>query len=127
MQESKVDLCVPAEPAYARSVRMMAANLAVVCGMSVDDVEDVRMAAEEGFVYACGTRPVACDVTFSLADGSMDVSFSLGTSGVDADDVEGREAVHYAELLLSAVCDDYEIDDAAHVLTLSKCTGVAND
>ena len=36
---------------------MMAANLAVCCEMSVEDVEDVRMAAEEGFVYACATRP----------------------------------------------------------------------
>ena len=45
-----IRLTVPAEPAYARSVRMMAANLAVLGEMTVDDIEDMRMAAEEGFI-----------------------------------------------------------------------------
>ena len=51
MPTTQVNVTVPALPEFARSVRMMAANLAVVCHMSVDDLEDVRMAAEEGFVY----------------------------------------------------------------------------
>ena len=46
MPEQTVRLCVPAQPDYARTVRMMAANLAVLCNMSIDDVEDVRMAAK---------------------------------------------------------------------------------
>ena len=43
---------VPPLPRYARVVRMTAANLAVIAGMNVDEVDDVRMAAEEAFVYA---------------------------------------------------------------------------
>ena len=46
---------VPPLPRYARAVRMTAANLAVIAGMNVDEVDDVRMAAEEAFVYACAT------------------------------------------------------------------------
>ena len=42
---SIVKLSVPAEARFARAVRMTASNLAVCCDMSVDDVEDVRMAA----------------------------------------------------------------------------------
>ena len=60
MDERTVRLSVPAEASFARTVRMMAANLAVVCDMSVDEVEDVRMAAEEGFVLCCATAPDSC-------------------------------------------------------------------
>ena len=38
MQEKIVSLSVPAEADFARAVRMMASNLAVVCGMNVDEV-----------------------------------------------------------------------------------------
>ena len=68
---SIVKLSVPAEARFARAVRMTASNLAVCCDMSVDDVEDVRMAAEEGFVYACATRPTTCDIVFGLAPDGM--------------------------------------------------------
>ena len=71
MQQDTIRLSVPAEPAYARAVRMMAANLAVVADMGVDDVEDLRMAAEEGFVYSCATEPSTSDVSFSVGTGSI--------------------------------------------------------
>ena len=47
MQKRHVTLNIPPEADFARSVRMLAANLGVVCSFSVDDVEDLRMAAEE--------------------------------------------------------------------------------
>ena len=62
MKTSHVELSVPAEAAFARTVRMMAANLAVIGDMTVDDVEDARMVAEEGFVCACATAPEPCEV-----------------------------------------------------------------
>ena len=52
MAQKIVELSAPADPTFARSVRMMAANLAVLCKMNVDELEDVKMAAEEGFVFA---------------------------------------------------------------------------
>ena len=116
MQDSVVRLCVPAEARYARSVRMMASSLAVVSGMGIDDVEDVRMVAEEGFVYSCATKPAACDMTFALGDGSVSIDFSLGdvhdeqieAAGVDLSLVE----------LLSAICDDFTVtdDNTLHVV-----------
>ena len=114
MQQDTIRLSVPAEPAYARAVRMMAANLAVVADMGVDDVEDLRMAAEEGFVYSCATEPSTSDVSFSVGTGSIAMEFSLG----DATSDDPTRA--YADLLLSAVCDDYEADRDAHVLRWEK-------
>ena len=98
MQEKIVSLSVPAEADFARAVRMMASNLAVVCGMNVDEVEDVRMAAEEGFVYSCATGPGNCDVAFSLADDRIEMLFSLGSPGGDPS--EAGEGLDLTELLL---------------------------
>ena len=47
MDQKRVCLTVPAEPGFARIVRMTAASLAVTCDMGVDEVEDARMAAED--------------------------------------------------------------------------------
>ena len=122
MPEQTVRLSVPAEADFARTVRMMTANLAVVCDMSVDDVEDVRMAAEEGFVYCCATRPESCDVSFELSQGEVRVAFALGTGEID--DADGT--LDLAELLLSAVCDEHGVTDDGSSLVLVKRAGVAN-
>ena len=116
MPEQTVRLSVPAEADYARTVRMMAANLAVVCGMSVDEVEDVRMAAEEGFVYCCATAPDVCEVSFQLAQGEIRAAFRLGSSEVAASD----DSLDLAELLLSAVCDEHGVSEDGSQLTLLK-------
>ncbi|MCC6097698.1 MAG: ATP-binding protein [Olsenella sp.] len=122
MSESNVSLSIPAEAGYARAVRMMAANLAVMCDMSVDDVEDVRMAAEEGFVYSCATAPKACDVSFSMGDGFFSMDFSLGER--DIEDAESTEDLGLVELLLQAVCDECEV--AGGALHLVKRNGGAH-
>ncbi len=121
MPEQTVRLNVPAEAGFARTVRMMAASLAVACDMSVDDVEDVRMAAEEGFVYCCATEPPSCDVSFSLAEGQIRMAFDLGADEVD--DEEGAQGL--VELLLSAVCDEHGVSDDGSQLVLVKRAGRA--
>jgi len=122
MAATVVSLSVPAEPSFARSVRMMAANLAVLCSMNVDEVEDTRMAAEEAFVYACATAPATCDITFKVADDQLDMSFSLGSVDPE-EDAELFEQVGLAELLLAAVCDTYEFADDGSVLMVTKLVG----
>ena len=119
---SSVCLTVPASPSFARSVRMMAANLAVLCPMNVDEVEDARMAAEEAFVYACATKPASCEIAFSLADDSLAMTFSLGDTLPKEGD-ESFEQVSFAELLLSAVSDSYEMDWDRHSLHVIKRAG----
>ena len=117
MSTTPVRLSIPAEAQYARVVRMTASNLAVLAEMGVDDVEDVRMAAEEGFVYACATGPEVCDVSFSFEDGGIRISFVLGE--LDAADDETTD-LGLIEALLSAVCDDYGFSDDGMNLVLIK-------
>lgn len=126
MADSVIRLSVPAEPSYARSVRMMAANLAVLCSMSVDEVEDARMAAEEAFVYACATRPSSCEMTFSVSAESLSMVFSLGDVS-PAEDEELAEQISLAELLLSAVSDSYTILEDSSELHVTKLVGVVHD
>lgn len=123
MDEKNVRLSVPAEAAFARPVRMMAASLAAGCDMSVEDVEDVRMIAEEGFVYACATGATTVDATFELSSCSMAMCFSLGPDAPSGDSIE------LVNVLLSAVCDDSEVVscEGGELLRLVKRSGSSHD
>lgn len=123
MQANKITLSIPASYEYARTVRMMASNLAVVCKMNMDDVEDIRMAAEEGFVYCCATKPSSCELVFSVSAHSFAMDFALGdedfsskqeedSCGVDSD-------MSFVELTLQAVCDEFDVT-SARMLHLAK-------
>ena len=114
MDEKNVTLSVPAEADFARSVRMTASTLAVCCDMSVEDVEDVRMIAEEGFVYACATGPDVVEVSFALSDEGMEMDFSLG-AGEPED-----ESIDLVEVLLGAVCDVFSVSEDGGTLHLAK-------
>ena len=102
---------VPALPRYARVVRMTAANLATIAGMNVEEVDDVRMAAEEAFVYACATGVKdVLRVVFGLSDEGLSMDFALGTDAVTEDDNE--PAFVYSAFILEAMCDECVISDA---------------
>ncbi len=47
-----ITLTVAGDPRLARLVRMTAANVGALCSMSVDRIEDIRMAAEEALSLA---------------------------------------------------------------------------
>ena len=111
MDEKHASLRVPAEAVFARSVRMTAATFAVSCDMSVEDVEDVRMIAEEGFVYTCATAPESVEVRFVTMD------FSLG------DTEPSDESVDLVRVLLSAVCDEFAFEDDGSTLHLVRASG----
>lgn len=117
-----VSIAVPADPEYARPVRMLAANLAVLAGLSVEDVEDARMVAEEGFVWCCATEPDAVAIEFEVGEGTIAISYAFGPSELAEDD----QTSTYAELILSAVCDECSYDEATRTLRLTKSADVAD-
>lgn len=109
--EETTVLEVPAEARYARVVRMTAANLASIAGLNVDEVDDVRMAAEEAFVYACATG--ARDTVraeFAVTGDGLAMEFTLGDKPVVEDSRE--PTLVYAAFLLEATCDECVISDA---------------
>lgn len=126
MAQKIVELSAPADPTFARSVRMMAANLAVLCKMNVDELEDVKMAAEEGFVFACGTQKDSVDITFTLEDTSMQIDFILGDEDPVESEADNAQPLELVELLLSAICDDFSLSDDGYMLHLIKTSGGAH-
>lgn len=110
MAQDRVTLIVPARGEFAKTVRMTASALVSRMGMTYDEVDDVRMAAEEAFVYAVDTLPEDADVTyeFGLDDDTLHMDVSLGgETDVSDDEIERRSS--YAMFILQSVCDGYEL------------------
>ena len=122
MTERHVTLRVPAEAAFARTVRMTASALAVAAGIeSFEDVEDVKMIADEGFVYACATLPETVEVDFTLETGVVAMDFSLGAAE------PADESVDLVRVLLCAVCDEFSLSEDGTTLHLLRATGGSDD
>jgi serine/threonine-protein kinase RsbW len=123
-----ISLCVPAKSDYAKTVRMTAAAIASRMEMTYDDVDDVRMAAEEAFVYACDAGPESGDVTlqFRVEDDTLHIEVPLSASErLATEDAERRSA--YATFILQSVCDRFELssDESGTWLRLVKRANLA--
>jgi serine/threonine-protein kinase RsbW len=107
MSADTVVLTVPARDEYARTVRMTAGALLSRTGASVDLLDDVRMAVEEAFIYACriGGLDERIAFEFVLSPDSLSVTVGpLAQPGADA----GDDAVeNYSRFILDAVCDEF--------------------
>ena len=109
MQQDSIRLTVPTRGEYARTVRMTAAQLASRLGMSYDEVDDVRIAAEEAFVYACGCASEADEVTFTFTIGGEGLDVAVGPLPGCCSAVAVPHSDGYAEFILRAVCDELTI------------------
>lgn len=120
MSSNCVKLTVPARSEYAKTVRMTAAELASRIGMSYDDVDDVRMAAEEAFVFACSHVAAGDDITFVFDIADDDLAIVVGPlpgrGGVDTAD---ESADRYAAFILESVCDEFEVQEGDGTCTLA--------
>lgn len=124
MTGDRVGLSVPAKGEYAKVVRMTAAAIATRMGMSYDDVEDVRMAVEEAFIYAVDGMGEAEEVpvTFLTQDDTLRITVGVGFD-VGGSDEENERRASLAQFILDSVCDHYEFDsdaDGARWLRMAK-------
>lgn len=118
-------LSVPPAARYARVVRMTAANIATLANMTIDDVDDVRMAAEEAFVCACASGlNERMQVDFIVSNTGLEMDFELGDT--DVWDSPADDALGYARLMLDALCDSAEVVGTPARLHLVKRTGSAD-
>ena len=74
-----ITLTVAGDPRLARLVRMTAANVGALCSMSVDRIEDIRMAAEEAFIFGC-TAVDSDDISikFDVDESHVCMTFTFG-------------------------------------------------
>lgn len=126
MGKDRVTLTVPARGEYARTVRMTAAELAARLGMSYDEVDDVRMAAEEAFVYACECAGDAPEVTFVFVLTDHELHVEVGPLPLCCASEGSRAASEsYAEFILRSVCDEFAIEHDAGACRLRLCRRAA--
>ncbi|MDI6900187.1 MAG: ATP-binding protein [Anaerosomatales bacterium] len=121
MRSDRVTLSVPAKGEFAKTVRMTVAELASRLGMNYDEVDDVRMAAEEAFVYACN-RLREGEVTLRVELEPQGVTLVVGPIPRDAEQESDRSAEQYATFILQSVCDEFVMEsvDAGIELRLVK-------
>ena len=123
MATDRITLSVPAKSEYAKTVRMTAAALVGRMGMNYDQVDDVRMAAEEAFVYAVETLPPDAQVMFEFIvdDDQVVIDVPLGSEEPSSDEEAERRAA-YATFILESVSDSYEFttDENGPHLRLTK-------
>src|SRR5579885_1648297 len=81
-----VEVRIPADVVYVSTLRLTAASLAARCDLTIDDIEDLRLAVDE----AC-----ALLLPHAAADGTLDAAFRLspGALSVTAsvESVDGTE------------------------------------
>ena len=108
MAADKITLTVPARDEYARTVRMTAATLVARSEASIDLHDDIRIAVEEAYIYACelGASKDQLTFEFSLDESSVDVR--IGPIDVPADMTPDPAADHYSHFILESVCDEFE-------------------
>jgi len=129
MHNETVTLIVPARSEFAKTVRMTAATLVSRTEMNYDEVEDVRMAADEAFVHAVETMEPGADVRFEfqVTGDLLTIDVSLGSGTRNTTDEAERSAT-YATFILESVCDSYQFvsDDSGAHLRLTKQAGVGH-
>ncbi|MGB4592403.1 MAG: ATP-binding protein [Coriobacteriia bacterium] len=121
MATDRVSLTVPARGEYAKTARMTAAELASRLGMSYDDVDDVRMAAEEAFVYASARLADDGVVSFTFTVEPDSLTINVGPLPVSSEehDADGEAQDRYAAFILESVCDTFHIHRESGTCTLS--------
>ena len=113
-----IQITLPAREEFARTLRMTAAALASRTGMSLDDVEDVRIAVEEAYLFAIGRVEPGSAVTYDFAVDDGQLSLEVGPLPSDREGSSDGHEAGYARFILESVCDSYELEEQGAVCRL---------
>jgi serine/threonine-protein kinase RsbW len=114
-----VEVRVPADGAYVATLRLTSASLAARCDLTIDDIEDLRLAVDEACALLLPNATEASNLAarFELAAGCLTVSASVATDGEKAPDRGG-----FAWTVLSALASSVEVahEDGRLTITVTK-------
>jgi serine/threonine-protein kinase RsbW len=110
VDEGAVTLMVPGRPEYLRLVRLAAADAGTRAELSIDDIEDLRIAVDELTYALLGDEPSGdtLTLTYTAAAGVVEIegSYPAGEASVEVSDL--------SQSIIGAVVDTHEIvDDGA--------------
>lgn len=119
-----VEVTVPADVVYVSTLRLAAAGLAARCELTVDDIEDLRLAVDEAcaLLLPHASPGSTLDARFELAYARLDVRVSVPT----VDDAQ-LDRTGFAWTVLGALAAPIEVrNDAGRLwIALTKRRRVA--
>ncbi|SHF75427.1 serine/threonine-protein kinase RsbW [Jatrophihabitans endophyticus] len=111
-----IEVRTPADVAYVSTLRLTAASLASRCDLTIDDIEDLRLAVDEACAlllpHATVSSPL--DARFEVGAGELRVHTSVATSGPADPDRDG-----FAWTVLGALATAVDVDAGADRLTIT--------
>jgi serine/threonine-protein kinase RsbW len=77
-----VEVRIPADVVYVSTLRLTAASLAARCDLTIDDIEDLRLAVDEAcaLLLPHATADTPLEARFVLATGLLEVETSVNTA-----------------------------------------------
>lgn len=111
-EHGTVRLSIPPDPRFLSAARVVAASLGAESGLSVDDLEDLRLAVNE--LVSClidGAEGGRIELELDTGDGAVTVRGAIHEGGgtAVADELTRR--------ILEAVADHHQLDGASFTLT----------
>jgi serine/threonine-protein kinase RsbW len=109
-----VRLSVPASPRFLAAARLVAASLGAESGLSVDDLDDLRLGVNELVSLLVESAPADAriDLEFHVDDGRITVRGVIdgaGAAPIEADELTRR--------IVEAVVDDHQLNATSFSLT----------
>lgn len=120
-----VEVRIPADVAYVSTLRLTAASLAARCSLTVDDIEDLRLAVDEAcaLLLPYATDGSTLDAHFELTPGRLAVNTSVTTGGADEPD---REGLGWTVLGALATSVDVRRDNSRLIISVTKSRAAAS-
>jgi serine/threonine-protein kinase RsbW len=101
-----VEVRIPADVVYVSTLRLTAASLAARCDLTIDDIEDLRLAVDEACAlllpHASPDTPL--DARFELSTGRLEVATSVSTGDEAEPDRSG-----FAWTVLGALASSVDV------------------
>jgi serine/threonine-protein kinase RsbW len=86
-----VEVRIPADVVYVSTLRLTAASLAARCDLTIDDIEDLRLAVDEAcaLLLPHASKKSTLDARFELQAGRLTVDTSVATDEASEPDRSG--------------------------------------
>ncbi len=108
-----VRLSLPASPRYLSAARVVAASLGAESGLTVDDLDDLRLGVNElvSLLVEASGPAARIDLEFDAADGTITVRGRVDGAG------QPVEIDELTERIVRAVADHHVLDGSSFSLT----------
>ena len=111
-----VDVSTPADVVYVSTLRLTAASLAARCELTIDDIEDLRLAVDEAcaLLLPHASSESQLGARFHLFPGKLVVDASVTTTETSEPNRDG-----FAWTVLDALSSSVDVHMQADTLTIS--------